>query len=92
MARHEVILVTSVGVAGTVGVVLKQIDIARDALLVEASLGVDEETLEDALTRTIVCDQLNNVIAFSSCVLGMAAHIQIQSRTIPKEHVAAAPP
>jgi hypothetical protein len=49
VSADQVVLVAAVGVARRVGVVLEQEDLPRDALLVEAPLGVDEQALEDPL-------------------------------------------
>ena len=56
----EVVLVAAVRVSGRVGVVLEQVDVAGDALLGEASLGVDEQALEDPLPRLVVDDEVED--------------------------------
>ena len=48
VALDEVVLVAAVGVAGGVGVVLEQVDLAADALLAQPLLGAAHEALEDA--------------------------------------------
>ena len=45
------VLVATVGVAGRVGVVLEQVDVAADALLGQPGLGVDHQVLQDPLAR-----------------------------------------
>jgi hypothetical protein len=45
----QVVLVAAVAVAGGVGVVLEQVDVAGDALFGQALLGVDQQALEDPL-------------------------------------------
>src|SRR5690606_22012798 len=50
---HEVVLVAAVRVAGGVGVVLEQVDIAGDALVVQSAFGVDEQALQNALTSPV---------------------------------------
>ena len=57
----EVVLVAAVGVAGGVGVVLEQVDVAGDALLAQAPLRVDEQALEDPLPRLVVRDEVDGV-------------------------------
>ena len=54
----EVVLVAAVGVAGRVGVVLEEVDLAGDALLVEPHLGAAEERFEDPLPRLVVRDEV----------------------------------
>ena len=66
----QVVLVAAVGVAGRVGVVLEQVDLARDALVVEPLLGVEQQPLEDPLPRLVVGDQLADVVALGRGVLG----------------------
>ena len=55
----QVVLVAAVGVAGGVGVVLEQVDVAGDALFAQPPLGVDEQALEDPLPRLVVGDQVD---------------------------------
>ncbi|GDY52315.1 hypothetical protein SVIO_029380 [Streptomyces violaceusniger] len=62
MPCHQIVLVAAVGVARGVGVVLEEIDVARDSLLVQAALRVHEQTLENALARFVVGDQLGHVV------------------------------
>ena len=56
----QVVLVAAVGVAGGVGVVLEQVDVAGDALLAQPPLGVDQQALEDPLPRLVVRDQVGD--------------------------------
>jgi hypothetical protein len=65
------VLVATVGVAGRVGVVLEQEDVAADALVGQPALGVDQQVLEDPLARLVVRDQLNQVVALGGRVLGV---------------------
>jgi hypothetical protein len=89
---HQVVLVAAVGVARRVGVVLEQVDVARDALLAQPPVGVHEQALQDPLPRLVVRDQVHYVVALGGGVLGMAAHVQVESRAVSQEHVAAAAP
>ena len=91
-AADQVVLVAAVGVARGVGVVLEQVDLAVDALLGQPPLGVDHQALEDPLPRTVVDDQLAQVVALPRRVLGVAADVQVQPRPVAQEHVRAAPP
>ena len=49
---------TPVGVAGRIGVVLEEVDVAADSLFPEAFLGAVEEFLEDPLTGLVVGDYI----------------------------------
>ena len=89
---HQIVLVTAVGVAGRVGVVLEEIDVARDSLLVQAAFGVDEQAFENALARLVVGDQLGHVVAFGSCVFRMRSHVEVETGAVPQEDIAAAAP
>ena len=92
LARHEVVLVATVGVARAVGVVLEQVDVARDALLVQAELGGRQQVLQDALPRLVVGHHLADVVAFGRRVLGVRAHVEVEARAVLEEHVRGAPP
>src|SRR3954447_15003799 len=87
-----VVLVAAVAVAGGVGVVLEQVDVAGDPLFGQALLGVDEQALEDPLPRLVVNDELGEVVALGGRVLGVAAHVEVEPRAVAEEDVGAAPP
>ena len=91
-AADEVVLVAAVGVAGGVGVVLEEVDVAGDALVVQALLGVDEQSLEDPLPRLVVGDQLDDVVALGGGVLRVAADVEVEPGAVAQEHVARAAP
>ena len=82
----------AVGVAGGVGVVLEQVDVAGDALVVQPLLGVDQQPLEDPLPRLVVGDQLGDVVALGRGVLGVAADVEVEPGAVAEEDVAAAAP
>ena len=88
----QVVLVAAVGVAGRVGVVLEQVDVAGDALLVQPPLGVDEQALEDPLPRLVVDDELADVVALGRRVLRVAADVEVEPGAVAQEDVAAAAP
>ncbi len=88
----EVVLVAAVGVAGGVGVVLEQVDLAGDALVVQPLLGVEEQPLEDPLPRLVVGDQLDDVVALGGGVLRVAADVEVEPGAVAQEDVAAAAP
>ncbi len=54
----QVVLVAAVGVAGGVGVVLEEEDVAPDALLAQPGLGPLDQVGEDPLPRLVVGDQV----------------------------------
>lgn len=92
MAGDEIVLVAAVGVSSRVGVVLEEIDVARDSLLVQAAFGVDEQAFENALAGLVVGDQFGHVVAFGSCVFRMRTHVEVQAGAVPQEDVTAAAP
>ncbi|GHI43834.1 hypothetical protein ScoT_00080 [Streptomyces albidoflavus] len=92
MPGHEVVLVAAVGVPGGVGVVLEEIDVARDALLVQAAFGVDEQPFEDAFAGLVVGHQFGDVVAFRCGVFRMRTHIEIEAGAVPQKDIAAAAP
>ena len=91
-AADEVVLVAAVGVAGGVGVVLEQVDVAGDALLVEAVLGVEEQALEDPLPRLVVRDEVDDVVALRGGVLRVAADVEVEPGAVAQEDVGRAAP
>ena len=84
---HEIVLVTPVGVARRVGVVLEQVDVAADALVGEALFGVDEKVLEHQLSRAIVVDELDETVALGSRVLRMRPYVEVEPRSVLEEHI-----
>lgn len=92
VAGDQIVLVAAVGVSRRVGVVLEEIDVARDSLLVQAAFGVDEQAFENAFARFVVRDQLGDVVAFGSCVFRMRTHVEVETGTVAQEDIAAAAP
>ena len=88
----QVVLVAAVGVAGRVGVVLEQVDVAADALVHQPPLGVHQQVLEDPLTGLVVRDQLAQRVALGGGVLRVAAHVQVEPGPVAQEDVGRAPP
>ena len=78
----------AVGVAGRVGVVLEQVDVAGDAFFAQATFGIDQQALEGAFAGLVVDHQLDDVVAFGRGVLGMGADVEIQPGAVAKEDVA----
>jgi len=83
----EVVLVTAVGVARRVCVVLENVDIARNTLVSNPLLGVGDKSLDDALSGLVMSDQLSYVVTFGCGVLRVAAHVEIQPRAVGEKHV-----
>ena len=92
VALDEVVLVAAVGVAGGVGVVLEQVDLAADALLAEPLLGAADQALEVALPRLVVDDEILDRVALGRGVLGVAADVEVEAGAVLEEHVARAAP
>src|SRR6476661_69219 len=84
----EVVLVTAVGVAGGVGVVLEDEDLALHPVVAEPALGVLDETLEDPLPRLVLDDELTHGVALGRGVLRVGAHVEVEARTVAEEDVA----
>ena len=82
----------AVGVAGRVGVVLEQVDVALDAVVGEPLLRVDHQALEDPLPRPVVRDEVDQVVAFGRRVLGVAADVEVEAGAVAQEDIAAAAP
>ena len=92
LALDQVVLVAAVGVAGGVGVVLEQVDLAADALLAQTLLRAAHEALEDPLPRLVVDDEVLDRVALGGGVLGVAADVEVEARTVLEEHVARTAP
>ena len=88
VALDEVVLVAAVGVAGGVGVVLEEVDLAADALLAEPLLGAAHETFEDPLPRLVVHDEIGDRVALGGGVLGVAADVEVEAGAVLEEDVA----
>ena len=88
----QVVLVAAVGVAGRVGVVLEQVDVAGDAFLVQPPLGVDEQALEDPLPGLVVRHQVDEVVALGRRVLRVGADVEVEPGAVAQEDVAATGP
>ena len=79
---------TAVGVAGRVGVVLEQVDLAADAFFTQPLLGAADETFEVALPRLVVDDEIGDRVALGRGVLGVAAHVEVEAGAVLEEDVA----
>ena len=92
LLRDQVVLVAAVGIARRVGVVLEQVNVPGDAFLAQPLVGVHLQALEDPLPRLVVRDEVKDVVALRCRVLRMAAHVEVEPRSVPQEDVAAAAP
>ena len=89
---HQVVLVAAVGVSRRVGVVLEEEDVAGDAVLAQPLLRLVQEVLDDTLARLVVDDELGDVVALGSGVLGMEAGVEVEPRAVLEEDVGVARP
>ncbi len=92
MTADQVVLVAPVGVAGRVGVVLEEEDLAPDPFLGQPLLGGTDQALQDSLPSLVVSDHVVEVVALRGGVLGMAADVQVEPRAVLEEHVRRAAP
>ncbi|MCY1239170.1 hypothetical protein D9M72_519490 [compost metagenome] len=67
----------AVGIARGVGVVLEKVDGAVESLGGQPFLGLVHEVVQDQFSRTVMGDQLSQVVAFGGRVLGVGAHVQV---------------
>ncbi len=92
LALDEIVLVAAVGVAGAVGVVLEEEDLAPDAFLAQTLFRALDESLEDALPRLVVDDEVADRVAFRGGVFGVAADVEVEAGAVLEEDVARAAP
>jgi hypothetical protein len=60
----------TVRVAGRVGVVLEQVDVAGDAFFAQPFLGVDQKPFENPLAGLVVRDQVDDGVALGVAYSG----------------------
>src|SRR5215831_6444469 len=87
VTAHQIVLVATVGVPRGVGVVLEEENVPRDAVLAQPLLRLVEEILHDALPRLVVDDEVGDIVALGSGVLGMEARVEIEPRPVLQEDV-----
>src|SRR5262247_608959 len=87
VAAHQIVLVAAVGVPRGVGVVLEKEDVPGDAILTQPLLRLVEEILHDALPRLVVDDEIGDVVALGSGVLGMEPRVEVEPRPVLQEDV-----
>jgi hypothetical protein len=90
VAADQVVLVAAVRVAGGVGVVLEEQDVARDAVLAQPLLGLVQKVFHDPLAGLVVDDQLGHVVALGRGVLRMEPGVEVQAGAVLEEHVGVA--
>jgi hypothetical protein len=87
VAGDQVVLVAPVRIAGRIGVVLEEQDVARDPVLPQALLGLVQEVLDDALAGLVVDDQLGDVVALGRRVLRVEPRVEVQPSAVLQEHI-----
>ena len=92
LPANQIVLVTSVGVAGRIGVVLEEVDVAGDALFAQPAFGVDQQTFEGALAGLVVHHQVDDVVAFGRRVFGMAPDVEVEACAVAEKDVAGSAP
>ncbi len=91
-ALDAVVLVTAVGVAGRVGVVLEQVDVTADTFVAELTLGVLDELAQDRLAGLVLGDGVDERVALGRGVLRVRADVEVEATAVLQEHVARASP
>ena len=84
---HQVVLVAAVGVPGRVGVVLEQVDVAGDALLVQAHLGRASRASRIRSPALSCAIRSSDLVALGRGVLGVGADVEVQAGAVLQEHV-----
>src|SRR5262245_58250346 len=87
VAAHQIVLVAAVGVPRGVGVVLEKEDVPGDAILTQPLLRLMEEILHDPLPRLVVDDEIGDIVALGSGILGMEACVEVEPRPVLQEDV-----
>ena len=87
LTRHKVVLVTAVGVAGGVRVVLERLDSPDDPVGPESPISPRHEVLDESLARPVVGHEFDEVVAFRRGVLGVEARIDVQPRAVLQEDI-----
>lgn len=82
-----IVLVTPVGIACAVEVVLQQVDRSADSLVSKALFCRLGEFLKDSLACSIVDDCVPRTVALTCCVFRMRADVEVETRPILKENV-----
>ena len=92
MSADQIVLVTSVGVASTVRVVLEDEDLASDSFFLETLLGPFHQTFENPLPGLVVSDHILEVITLRCGELGVRANIEVETGTVLQKHIGRASP
>ena len=83
---------TSVGVAGRVGVVFEEEYLTVDPFLPESFLRGSKQLLEDPLPCLVVGDHIVHRVTFGRGVLGVGTDVQVEACTVDEKYVRASPP
>ena len=92
VALGQVVLVAAVGVAGRVGVVLEQVDVAADALLAEPGLGPGRPAGRGSTPPPCRGSPGRRWVALGGGVLGVAADVEVEAGPVLQEDVGGAAP
>src|SRR5262249_4279543 len=87
VARDQVVLVAAVGIAGRVGVVLEEQDVAGDPVFAQSLLRLVQEVLDDTLARLVVNDQLGYIVALGGRVLRVEPRVEVEPRSVLQEDI-----
>ena len=88
----QVVLVAAVGVAGRIGVVLEQVDVAFDALLGQPQLRFGHQAFQHPFPGLVVGDRGDQIVTFRGGVFGMAADVEVEPGAVAQEHIRTATP
>src|SRR5205807_592026 len=71
---------------------LEEVDDTADAFFPQPLFGARQQALEDALARLVVDDEVLDGVALGRGVLGVAAHVEVETGAVLEEDVAAPAP
>jgi hypothetical protein len=83
----QVVLMTSIGVSSTVGVVLENEYVAANTFFFETLLGPGHEPFEDPLPCLVMGDDVLDAVAFRCGVLGVRSHVQVEAGPVLQKDV-----
>ena len=87
VAIDEIVLVAAVAVPNEVGVVLENRELPGNALFANFLIRVVLQVFEDALASAVVDAKLSRRNTLGRRILGVAAGVLIETRTVFEEHV-----
>jgi hypothetical protein len=83
---------TAIGVPRGIGVVLEEVDDAADAFVAQPRLGRANETLENALARLVVSDEVLDRVTLGRGIFGVTADVEIEAGAVLERDVARSSP